>query len=327
MFCPHCGTACLPENKFCKSCGAAIGAAGNAQAAAAPQPAAPAPYPGAYPGAPAPPPGMVPVLYQAYPGGPQQVYYMPAQGGRAQAGGGILAGIQDKIRALASSDKLEGFSLKDLFKETLTKRGGDAIEDYLSVGSPRTTPPLELVDTNWPKPWMFFRVLAALAIAYGAYYALFLYSLNEKVLIGTIVLATFAVPVATMTLIWEMNAPRNVSIAKLIEVFVVGGGISIVLATLWYLIPIFGNLPGIVEETSKLVAVILVTYSVRGSRYPYQLNGILFGAAVGAGFACSETLGYGVDSVLQFVQGGGLQQILAANPQGVCRWPSFSRPY
>jgi len=191
------------------------------------------------------------------------------------------------------------------------------MEEYMSAGSSRTTPPLELVDTNWPRPWMFFRVLAALAIAYGAYYALFLYTLNEKVMVGIIVLAAFAVPVATMTLIWEMNAPRNVSVAKVIEVFVVGGGISIVIASLWYMIPIFGNLPGIVEETSKLLAVIAVTYTARGSRYPYQLNGVLFGAAVGAGFACSETLGYGLDVILQVIQSGALQKIIAANPQGV----------
>jgi RsiW-degrading membrane proteinase PrsW (M82 family) len=257
------------------------------------------------------------MLYQAYPGGPQQVYYVPAHGAQAQTAGGLMAGIREKIRGLASTDKLEGFSLGELFKETFTKRGADAVEDYLSVGSPRTTPPIETVDTNWPKPWMFFRVLMGLAIAYAVYYGLFIYSLNEKVLVGTIVLATIAVPIATMTLIWEMNTPRNVSMAKVLEVFVIGGGISVVFATLWYLIPIFGNLPGIVEETSKLAAVILVTYSARGSRYPYQLNGVLFGAAVGAGFACSETLGYGLDVVLQFVQGGGVQQILAANPQGV----------
>ena len=28
MFCAHCGTQCLPEHKFCKGCGAAIGAPG-----------------------------------------------------------------------------------------------------------------------------------------------------------------------------------------------------------------------------------------------------------------------------------------------------------
>lgn len=334
MFCPRCGTACMPEQKFCKSCGAAVGAAGSAQAAAA-QPVAPAavPQPGApatYPGASAPPPGMVPVLYQAYPGGPQQVYYVPAHGVQAQAAGGFMAGIRERIRNLASTDKLEGFSLRELFQETFTKRGAEAVEDYLAVGSPRTTPPLEMVDTNWPKPWMFFRVLAGLAIAYAAIYALFLYTLNEKPMIAIMVLAAFAVPLATLTLIWELNTPRNVSIAEMIKVFVIGGGIAVVMITLWYLIPIFGQVPGIVEETSKLLAVIFVTYRVRGLRYPYQLNGILFGAAVGAGFACSETLGYGLDTFvqtfMQFIQSGGLQKLLqsqASVPYGEIMMPAM----
>jgi RsiW-degrading membrane proteinase PrsW (M82 family) len=254
------------------------------------------------------------MLYQAYPGGPQQVYYVPAQGAQAQAAGGLLGGIREKIRELAATDKLEGFSLGELFKDTFTRRGSDVMEEYMAAGSSRTTPPLELVDTNWPKPWMFFRVLAALVIAYAVTYALFMYTLNEKVMVTIIVLATFAAPIATLMLIWEMNTPRNISIAKVLEVFVVGGGISVVMITLWYLIPIFGNMPGVVEETSKLLAVIIVTYTARGARYPYQLNGILFGAAVGAGYACSETLGYGLDSVLQFLVGGGLKQLAAANP-------------
>ena len=135
----------------------------------------------------------------------------------------------------------------------------------------------------------------------------FLYTLNEKPMIAIMVLATFAVPIATLTLIWELNTPRNVSIAEVIQLFVIGGGLAVVMITLWYLIPIFGNMPGIVEETSKLLAVIIVTYRVRGSRFPYQLNGILFGATVGAGFACSETLGYGLDQfaqgIITFVQG------------------------
>jgi len=342
MFCPRCGTACLPENKFCKSCGAPIGAASSAQAAAAPaapgatpaaapQPAAPAAYPGAYQsvpqGAPAPPPGMVPVVYQAYPGGPQQVYYVPAHGAQAGTAGGFLAGIRDKIRNLASTDELEGFSLQELFKETFMKRGADAVEDYLAVGSPRTTPPLEMVDTNWPKPWMFFRVLAGLLIAYAAIYALFLYTLNEKPMIAIMVLATFAVPLATLMLIWELNTPRNVSIAEVINLFVVGGGISVLVITLWYLIPIFGEVPGIVEETSKLLAVIFVTYRVRGSRFPYQLNGILFGATVGAAFACSETLGYGLDQFAQglisFVQGGGLATLPNGAPLADALMPAM----
>ena len=111
------------------------------------------------------------MVYQAYPGGPQQVYYVPAPGKQAHAGSGVMGDLTAKIRQLASTDKLEGFSFKEIFKETFKKHGADAVEEYLGVGSPRSTPPLEMVDTNWPKPWMFFRVLAGLVVAYAAIYA------------------------------------------------------------------------------------------------------------------------------------------------------------
>ena len=69
--------------------------------------------------------------------------------------------------------------------------------------------------------------------------------------------------------------------------------------------PMAGKLPGIVEETAKLAAVILV---VRSARYKYELNGILFGAAVGAGFASFETTWYAMQSFLPSLIQGLVQQ-------------------
>jgi RsiW-degrading membrane proteinase PrsW (M82 family) len=268
---------------------------------------------------------MVPMMYQAYPGGPQQVYYVPAaQGAHGHAGAGVLEGLNSKIRALASTDKLEGFSFKELFKETFKKRSADEIEDYLTVGSSRTTPPLEMVDTNWPKPWLFFRVLAGLAISYGLIYWLYIYTTNSKAMITIMVLATVAGPLAVLTLLWEMNTPRNVPIVEVIKDFIVGGTIAVVVITLGYATPLFSAgafyQAGFLEETSKLLAVILVTYRIRGGRFPYQLNGILFGATVGAAFACSETLGFGMNTfgpgLIQFVTSGQYNQLMGSYPPG-----------
>jgi RsiW-degrading membrane proteinase PrsW (M82 family) len=321
MFCPRCGVENTAENKFCKSCGSTLGAAGGAQgaAAAAPQavPAqaaqwqAPPPPPGvmAPPAAglpPAPPPGMVPMVYQAYPGGPQQVYYVPAAQAHPQhIQSGFLEGMRSRIRMLSSTDALEGFSLKEMFKQVFTRHGTDAVEEYIMVGTSRTTPPLDQVETGWPKPWMFFRLLGILGISFIGLAVLFHFTMNEKTVPAILFLGAFAVPLTTLVLIYEMNTPRNVSLVMVGKLFIVGGLTGLCTAMLAYMIPICGNIPGIVEESAKLLAVLLVARSVR---YKYQLNGILFGATVGAGFACFETCGYGFDQILstltQVIQAG-----------------------
>jgi len=294
MFCAKCGTECQPENRFCKSCGAPVGSvAGGQQPAAAAQPAAhwQAP-PGMPPGV---PPGMVPVMYQAYPGGPQQVYYVPAQGAQARTGGGFLEGVRGKIRELASTDKLEGFSLGQTFSETFKKRGADDLEEYMMVGSSRTTPPIELVETGWPKPWMFFRQLGLFAIAFAVLYGVFKFTGNEPLVPAIMFMGAFAVPIAVLIFIFEMNTPRNVSVLLIGKLFVMGGLAAICAVSFEYMNTVAGKVPGIVEETAKLAAVILV---VRSARYKYELNGILFGAAVGAGFAAFETTWYAMQSFL-----------------------------
>jgi protease PrsW len=319
MFCPRCGVENTAENKFCKSCGATLGAASGAQPAAAAPPAAPAqaaqwqapapppPQPAAMPPQ-GPPPGMVPMVYQAYPGGPQQVYYVPAAQAHPQhLQSGFMDGLRSKIRMLSSTDALEGFSLKEMFKQVFKRHGVDVVEEYIMVGTSRTTPPLEQVETGWPNPWMFFRLLGILGIAFVGLAVLFHFTMNEKTVPAILFLGAFAVPLSTLVLIFEMNTPRNVSLVMVGKLFIVGGLTGLCTAMLAYMVPICGNIPGIVEESAKLLAVLLV---VRTVRYKYELNGILFGATVGAGFACFETCGYGFDAILstltQVIQAGNV---------------------
>ena len=319
MFCPRCGVENTAENKFCKSCGATLGAASGAQPAAAAPPAAPAqaaqwqapapppPQPGAMPPQ-GPPPGMVPMVYQAYPGGPQQVYYVPAAQAHPQhLQSGFMDGLRSKIRMLSSTDALEGFSLKEMFKQVFKRHGVDVVEEYIMVGTSRTTPPLEQVETGWPNPWMFFRLLGILGIAFVGLAVLFHFTMNEKTVPAILFLGAFAVPLSTLVLIFEMNTPRNVSLVMVGKLFIVGGLTGLCTAMLAYMVPICGNIPGIVEGSAKLLAVLLV---VRTVRYKYELNGILFGATVGAGFACFETCGYGFDAILstltQVIQAGNV---------------------
>src|SRR5580658_8492723 len=322
MYCAKCGTECLPEFKFCKSCGAPVGANGSSpsatvttpqmspQVAANVQAAAPYQVPPAQ--APAPPPGMVPGLYQAYPGGPQQVYYVPAQNVQAHARAGFLESLQSRIRDLASTDKLEGFSLGQTFSETFKRHGVDAVEEYMMVGSTRSTPPIDVVETGWPKPWMFFRLLMLFVIAFVVLYVVWKFTANTPLVPAIMIMGAFAVPLATLVLLFEMNTPRNVSLVLVGKLFVMGGLAALCAVSFEYMLAIAGKVPGIVEETAKLAAVLLV---VRSTRYKYELNGILFGAAVGAGFASFETSFYGLVNAFLPTLIQGLQQMQA--PQAI----------
>jgi RsiW-degrading membrane proteinase PrsW (M82 family) len=233
----------------------------------------------------------------------------------------LLQSLSGRIQSLASTEKLEGFSLREMFSEVFKKRGAAAVEDYILCGTTRTTPPIELVETGWPKPWLFFRVLAALVIAYVALTFLFMQTGNTNCVPGMMFLGAFAVPLATLTLFFELNTPRNVSLHAVGKLFLSGAVVSLGVALLGYAIPIFDISTmeaGIVEECAKLLTVVLVMRSVR---YKYILNGILFGATVGAGFAAFETAGYAlnvalVPGLLQgILQGGATSQ--QAMHQGV----------
>lgn len=308
MFCAQCGTASLPEYRFCKNCGAVIGGSGNAQEAAqalppptvqtmeadsaAVQAMAPAAYQNVAQGV---PPSVPPPVFQTV---PQPIYYVATQAA-AQAHtvhqNNLLASLRGRIQSLASTESLEGFSLKDMFSEAFKRHGAAAAEDYILVGTSKTTPPIDLVETGWPKPWLFFRLLVALVIAYVALTVLYMRTGNTNCIPGMMFLGAFAVPLATLVLFFELNTPRNVSLHSVGKLFLLGAIVSLTVALLGYSLPIFDISEmeaGVVEEVAKLLTVVVVMRSVR---YKYILNGILFGATVGAGFAAFETAGYALN--------------------------------
>jgi RsiW-degrading membrane proteinase PrsW (M82 family) len=322
MFCARCGTECLPEQQFCKNCGAALGVHGSTQdVPLAPPPPAVAPAPAVHAVPPPPYPAPPPMVYQ---GIRQPVYYASPQAAvqpHIAQQVHVLHSLEARIQSLASTEDLEGFSLGQMFSEVFKRRSDDDVEDYLLVGTLKTTPPLDLVETGWPKPWLFFRVLAALVIAYVALALLFMGTGNTNCIPGMMFLGAFAVPVATLVLFFELNTPHNVSLHIVGKLFLAGAIVSLAVALLGYSLPIFdfGTWEaGIVEEVAKLLTVVMIMRSIR---FPYILNGILFGATVGAGFAAFETSGYALnEGFLQglipvVVQHGGLSAL--AMQQGV----------
>jgi RsiW-degrading membrane proteinase PrsW (M82 family) len=205
----------------------------------------------------------------------------------------LLSSLSSRLNKLASTEKLEGFSLTSMFSEVFKGRKSGELEDYFIVGTPKTTPPLDQVTTGWPKPWVFMRVLIFMAAVYFCFYQMFNVFENPRLVPGLIVMGSMVVPLATVFLFWEMNTPRNVSFHTVLVLVCLGGVISLLVSLIGYEIAHLDWLgaaqAGIVEELGKLLAVIMVARNVR---YRWILNGMVFGAAIGGGFAAFETAGY-----------------------------------
>lgn len=146
---------------------------------------------------------------------------------------------------------------------------------------------------QWQKPWLFLPVaIAAIAIsllclvlcstfpAYGALVIMF-------------VIPAIAIPLAVLVFFWEMNIPANVSFLEMLLYMLIGGILSLLITGMVRnfiefdsVACILGPLP---EELAKFAAVWLL---LSRKKYNYGVQGVLIGAAVGAGFAAFETSGY-----------------------------------
>lgn len=212
----------------------------------------------------------------------------------------FLSEIGERITEFTDTAPLEGFSLGDMFSEVFKSRSTQEVEDYLVVGTSRTTPPLAEVATGWPKPWFFVRVLTFVVVVYVLFLVSMPYFANPRFIPGFIFIGSLAVPLATLVLFFELNTPRNVSFYYLLMLISLGGILALIATS------IVGSMPlplswmgppsaGIVEEFAKLATVVIVC---RQTKHEYILNGLLFGAAIGTGFAVFESAGYAQDALI-----------------------------
>ncbi|MEH7106496.1 MULTISPECIES: PrsW family intramembrane metalloprotease [Bacillaceae] len=171
-------------------------------------------------------------------------------------------------------------------------------ERLFIVGTALTTPKISEVKETWPKPWLFARVFIIALLAFTGFYIGVSYFGNVNFIPGLIIIGSFAVPFTTLIFFWEMNAPQNIAFYRVIYVVLIGGILSMLAALVFFDILKNNINPitiGIAEELAKAITVITF---VRYRKYRYILNGLLMGAAVGAGFAAFETAGYALRAML-----------------------------
>ncbi|WP_462410697.1 PrsW family glutamic-type intramembrane protease [Neobacillus sp. Marseille-QA0830] len=187
---------------------------------------------------------------------------------------------------------------QNVFSRVLRNHSDLEAERLFIVGTALTTPKITEVTDTWPKPWLFARVFIIALLAFAGFYAGVSYFGNVNFIPGLILVGSFAVPFTTLIFFWEMNAPQNIAFYRVMYYVLVGGILSMLVAIGFF--DILRNVInpitiGIAEELAKAITVIIF---VRYRKYKYILNGLLIGAAVGAGFAAFETAGYALRSLL-----------------------------
>ena len=217
-------------------------------------------------------------------------------------------------------EKLQGFSLGALFKDIFKKHSEEDIYDIIACGTPKTTPNITDIDTSWPRPWLFFRLLAySIALYWGLVNIIYFFAVkgvsdgnqySPEMMVtqyspAMTVIGSFGIPIATLIFFMEANVRRNISISYIIKYLFLGGCLSLAITTFLYNQINTEHLPkslkivvpGLTEETAKLLALFPLLFN---KRFRYKLNGLLFGAVVGAGFSAFESLGYAFCEFLNY---------------------------
>ena len=215
----------------------------------------------------------------------------------------------DKITGAKSENYV---TFKDLFKNTFKKHTEKDLDDIFVCGSETTTPNIKDINVKNASAWVYFKIFIFFLIAYIPCRIGFINYGNDNFLPALIMLGAFAMPVVVLMFFYEINIFRNIPFYKVIKYFILGGALSLILAILFFSLNFNTDIRtysgalmvGLIEETAK--AAIVAFFIFKSKKCNYVLNGLLIGAAVGAGFAAFETAGY----ILRNGISNGLQTML-----------------
>lgn len=238
---------------------------------------------------------------------------VPTSGGATpvptRAMSSAVSAVETAAGRLNEVTQTDPFRLADvlrMFQRVFVLHGTDEVESQFGVGLPATTPPLSSVHDRVARPWFFTRALLFLGLAFVALLMTYRGSGNNPLLVPAIVFTgSFAAPLAMAIFFYECNLPANVSLYAMLRMFTWGGILGIVLSLVLFRIDealptrwLGASVAAMIEEPGKLAAVVLLSSR---RRYPWTLNGLCLGAAVGAGFAAFESAGYALTAFIDML--------------------------
>lgn len=218
----------------------------------------------------------------------------------------------EKVNVLAGGEGKVDLHMRDLFKDVFKKHSSEEADCIFICGTAMTTPSASQISKEWPKPWLYSRVLLYSFVAFYMLLLCWTGFQNPNVLPGIMMIGSFMMPIAVLLFFFEMNAPRNVSIFTTVKVFFLGGCASLLMTLILFEIYPVGKLDfmgaimvGVIEEFGKLL--IVAGFIKRLKNCQYILNGLLIGGAVGAGFAAFESAGYAFRNFVGSMTFGGME--------------------
>lgn len=194
------------------------------------------------------------------------------------------------------------YKFSDLFSNVFKKHTGNEVELLFAAGTPAAVPVTvkDSLPGCCPHPWFYSRVLVLVRILYLGFYVGLMFFANLNFLPGLVMLGSFLTPISLVIFFWEINMPSNISIYRISLFFFFGGLVSLLYSVLLYSLVDGTRIPlfiGIIEETAKLMAIVI--FAGR-KKYAGIMNGLLIGAAIGAGFAAFESSGYILLTALKY---------------------------
>ena len=187
---------------------------------------------------------------------------------------------------------MEKVRIFSMYADVLKHHSTVEAENHFILGTPHTTPNIEKIRPEFPRPWLFARVLALSLVSFIGFYAGAFIFKDAIFLPGLILFGSIITPISLLIFFWEVNILQNISIYKLTLMMVKGSVVSLLCAVTLYAVVDGQNSPlliGFVEETAKVLAIFIL---VDRKNYKFLLNGMLVGAAIGTGFAAFESAGY-----------------------------------
>ncbi|MBP5622714.1 MAG: PrsW family intramembrane metalloprotease, partial [Thermoguttaceae bacterium] len=142
--------------------------------------------------------------------------------------------ITERVNVMLGGEGKVDLRLGDLFSQVFKRHSQDEADELFICGTKYTTPTPDKISSSWPKPWLFSRVAVILLATFYILLACFDVFENEFAIPGIMFVGSLAIPFSTLIFLFEINAPRNVSIFRVVNVFILRGSASLFVTLIQY---------------------------------------------------------------------------------------------